>query len=127
MKKNVCSVITVGMVIMLTSGCQMFKSPPPEDPVEITANVFDFGGIPSADYYVGGGFIIRYRARQHGILYIAENESGRLLGTISMTEGEKYEVLYDINDADMIENLKAVGIDPEKALIKIYFVPKENF
>jgi hypothetical protein len=113
--------------LMLASGCMTTKTESVEEPPPVPMNVFNFEGIPAQDYYIGGGFIIRYRAHEDGILYIAESESARLLGTISMTSGEKYEMVYDINDEDMVVNMKAVGINPEKALIKVFFVPKTNF
>lgn len=127
MKINGRLISMAGAVALLASGCMSRNTPEPEPIAETPVNIFDFEGLPSQDFYVGGGFIIRYRAHESGILYISEDHAGRLLGTISMTAGEKYEIVYDINDVDMVKNMKAVGIDPEKALIKVYFVPSQKF
>jgi len=122
------SVVTMmALTIVLVSGCQMTKPLPAEEPVEMEASIFDFEGLPSSDYYVGGGFVIRYRAKEDGVLYIAEDDTKRLLATISLAAGEKHEIVYDINDEDMAANLAKVGIDPLKAMIKVYFVPKKLF
>jgi hypothetical protein len=101
----------------------------PETPASVrTANeVFSFDGIPAKEFFIGGGYLIRYIPKENGILYIADDTTKRLLATISLHAEEKYEVLYDLNNEHMVNNLRALGIEPEKAAIKLYFVPKIAF
>jgi len=46
------------------------------------------------------------------------------LATISLQPGEEHELEFDIQDEMLAEKLAALGIDPEKAQFKLYFVPR---
>ena len=119
---------------LLVAGCQTTQPPeepaptpvaPVEQPAEVVEEpVFDFEGIPNRDYLVGGGYMISFRALESGNLYVAEKNTNKLLATVSLQPGEKFELEYDITDTNLVENLSAIGIDPKKATIKVYFVPQ---
>jgi hypothetical protein len=117
-------------VVIASTGCQSMRrsqepvEPVVEEPEQNGFALFDFEGIPSREYLVGGGYIIRYRASVDGDLYIAEKTSNRLLATVSLQPGEQHELEFDINDANLTANLEKVGIDAKKAVFRVYFVPR---
>ena len=122
--------VALGGVIVASTGCQSVPTssevvaPGVEEPEETGFSLFDFDGMPSREYLVGGGYKIRYRAPVAGDLYIAEKTSSRLLATISLEPGEQHEMEFDINDENLTANLEKVGIDAKKAVFKVYFVPR---
>jgi hypothetical protein len=117
-------------VVIASTGCQSLRSSPEpvepvvEEPEHTGYALFDFEGIPSREYLVGGGYMIRYRASVEGDLYIAEKTSNRLLATVSLQPGEQHELEFDINDEKLTANLEKIGIDAKKAVFKVYFVPR---
>jgi hypothetical protein len=110
--KQALVILLAGITIGL-SGCQSVKN-----------NRLDYGGVPGEEYLVGGGYHISYRARVEGDLFLAEEQTNRLLATITLEPGEKHEIKYDVNDQQMIANLQSLGIDPKLAVFKLYFVPR---
>ena len=114
----------LGCSILMGSGCQSWIAANRQPVEEVKKNVFDFDGIPGREYLVGGGYKISYRAHVEGDLYLADEESHRLLATISLQPGEEHEMEYDIHDEKLAEKLDALGIDPKKAQFKLYFVPR---
>lgn len=103
-----------GASILLTSGCQSMRAMDPDPaPTAGATKVFNYDGIPLKQYYVGGGYAVRYIARQDGTLFMADDTAKRLLETISLHAGEKYETKYPMDDA--------------KTVIKLYFVPATEF
>ena len=115
--KRVLMVLFAGLALGL-SGCQSMKSGTAKN------GQFDYDGMPARKYIVGGGYHISYRAMVEGDLFLAEDHSNRLLATITLQPGEKHEVQYDVNNTDMISNLKSLGIDPAQAVFRLYFVPR---
>ncbi|MEE9367393.1 MAG: hypothetical protein V3V05_00865 [Pontiella sp.] len=115
---------TLGMVTLLVAGCQTLKRGNDQSEKVVQKDVFNFAGIPSREYLVGGGYMIRYRASVEGVLYLADEKSERLLATISLQPGESHEMEFDIEDEKLAANLDALGIDPTKANFKLYFVPR---
>lgn len=117
---KICGIRSVGAAVMaalILSGCQSLNG---------TGNgkqALGFDGIPSSEYMVGGGYVIRYRAPVQGTLYLADENSQRLLATVSLQAGEAHTMEYDIADEKLAANLDALGIDPELASFKLYFVP----
>ena len=114
--------IVLGLLLMASAGCTSLGGNKKgwgngKDP-------FDFDGLPSREYLVGGGYFIRYRAEVEGDLFIADENSNRLLVTVSLLPGEKHEIIYDVNDEKLDDNLRALGIDPKMAVFKLYFVPR---
>ena len=65
-----------------------------------------------------------YRADVEGELFLVDESSERLLATVSLQPGEEHEIIYDIKDEKLAANLDALGIDPEKAEFKLFFVPR---
>ena len=116
-------VILLGCLALVGSGCKSWMVAK-EQPVEVKKNVFDFDGIPGRQYLVGGGYKINYRASVEGDLYLADEESKRLLATISLQPGEEHDIVYDVNDENLAAKLDALGIDPKTAQFKLYFVPR---
>ncbi len=102
---------------LLLAGCQIYQPP-----VEEEVALFDYDGLPNREYLVGGGYMVSYRAKEEGVLYVAEEHSKKLLATISLQPGEKHDMHFDINDEKLATNLEAMGIDPQKATFKLYFV-----
>ena len=109
--------LLLGLALGL-SGCQLMGSG------KSASDQFDYDGVPSREYLVGGGYHISYRAVVEGNLFLVEEHSNRLLATITLEPGEKHEIKYDVNDDHMISNLKSLGIDPTQATFKLYFVPR---
>jgi len=114
--------IVLGLSLMAVAGCKTLNGEAKgwgngRDP-------FNFDGLPDREYLVGGGYVIRYRADAEGDLFIADENSSRLLATVTLLEGEKYEMIYDVNDEKLDDNLRALGIDPKTAVFKLYFVPR---
>ena len=111
--KQALVILLAGIMIGL-SGCQSVKRD----------SRFDYGGVPGEEYLVGGGYHISYRAMVEGDMFLAEEQTNRLLATITLEPGEKHEIKYDVNDQQMIANLQSLGIDPTLAVFKLYFVPR---
>ena len=109
--------IATGCLVVALAGCQSWRP-------AMAADVFDYDGMPDSQYLVGGGYFINYRAPVEGDLYIADDDSNRLLATITLQPGENHELIYDVKDQTLTANLEALGIDPKKAMIKVYFVPR---
>jgi len=115
--------LVIACMAFVLAGCQTWSSLGWGSKSDKIA-FFDYEGLPTREYLVGGGYRISYRARTEGDLYIADQHSRRLLATISLQPGEKHEIIYDVNDEKLARNLAALGIDPKKATIKVYFVPR---
>ena len=127
MNRKLWSILLV-LAVLTTAGCQSFRpfslKPATETETVVKKNLFGFDGVPAREYLVGGGYMIRYQAQAEGELYIAEQNSNRLLATISLQAGEFYEVDYDIHNPELSENLEKLGMDPKKASFILYFVPR---
>jgi hypothetical protein len=108
------------MVGILVAGCQNF----PAGRNNPRSDVFDHDGMPDEKYLVGGGYFIIYRADVEGELFLVDEASERLLATVSLQPGEDHEMIYDIRDEKLAASLDALGIDPEKAKFKLFFVPR---
>ena len=73
--------VIAGIAALMLSGCQVLTGGNGKQ-------ALGFDGIPDSEYLVGGGYVIRYRARADGTLYLADENSQRLLATVSLEEGE---------------------------------------
>ena len=109
--------VVAGTVALMLCGCQTRNGGNESKPA------LGFDGVPSSEYLVGGGYVIRYRARVAGTMYLADENSRRLLSTVSLQAGESHHMEYDIENEKLAANLDALGIDPELASFKLYFVP----
>ena len=114
------SVVILAMVGFLVAGCQSV-SPGRYDRRD---DVFDHDGMPDSQFLVGGGYFIIYRADVEGELFLVDEASERLLATVSLKPGEEHEMIYDIRDEKLAANLDALGIDPQKAQFKLFFIPR---
>ena len=125
MKVHLWKMVSVSAIALLVlSGCETLSGSSNKMEYEIKDDVFDFDGMPDRKYLVGGGYFIVYRATTAGELFLADDASDRLLATVSLQPGEEHEIIYDIMDEKMAANLDALGIDPQKAELKLYFVPR---
>ena len=126
--QNIKRIAVIGAMGLLIAGCQSWpgvtnqETPKPE--YELKSDIFDFDGLPSREFLVGGGYFVSFRAPVEGELYIADDHTNRLLATISLQPGEKHEIIYDVNDEKLAANFAALGFDPESTVIKLYFVPR---
>lgn len=112
--------ILTGMLILTFTGCRIMTDN------DVSKQALGFDGIPSSEYLVGGGYVIRYRAQVAGTLYLADENSQRLLATVSLQSGESHHMEYNIEDEKLAANLDALGIDPQLASFKLYFVPNST-
>ena len=85
---------------------------------------FDKNGLPKAEYYVGGGFDLNYRAPERGVVYVIEANSGKIVQTESLTKGYSFNLPINPADVDHHTRLKAMGIDPLNMKLQMYFVPE---
>ena len=84
-------------------------------------------GLPKQEYYVGGGFMIDYRATENGTAIVVEEKSGKLVSTKTLTPAQPtFSFDTDPMDEDVIERLKTIGIDPIDMKFNLYFVPDEQ-
>ena len=114
------SLVILAVVGSLVVGCQSL----PWNRYDLRDDVFDYDGTPDSKYLVGGGYFIIYRADVEGELFLVDEASERLLATVSLQPGEEHEMIYDIRDEKLAANLDALGIDPQKAKFKLFFVPR---
>ena len=117
---KISSLVLLAMIGILAAGCQNL----PWNRYDLRDDVFDYDGMPDSKFLVGGGYFIIYRADVEGELFLVDESSERLLATVSLQPGEEHEIIYDIKDEKLAANLDALGIDPEKAEFKLFFVPR---
>jgi hypothetical protein len=96
-------VMTFAMLGLFLGGCQSNGS-------------FDWRGLPREHYYIGGGYDIDYTARTAGTLYIVEKRTNKLVGTKTMSAGERHQGKMDLDH-------KALGIDASRMRFAFYFIP----
>ncbi len=83
-------------------------------------NLFEDGGIPSAQYRVGGGFQIRCIAPEDGVVYLVDNRTRTLLVTESLLRNQVFEFFPT---EEVVDGFDRVGIDLSEGDYVIYFVP----
>lgn len=117
-KKHMLAIL-LGCLALVGTGCQSLTIPR----MGPKPNALGHDGIPDRQYLVGGGYKIAYRAGVDGVLYLADQNTHRLLATVSLQAGEKHTMEYDVHDERLAKNLDALGIDPKQAAFQLYFVP----
>lgn len=90
------------------------------------SGAFRSDGLPEEDYYVGGGFSLNYLAHEHGIVYVVENVSGKILITESLKKGSRYQADINPTEDEVHLRLKSIGIDPTNMKLSLYFVPAKE-
>jgi hypothetical protein len=80
-------------------------------------------GFPSSGQrLVGGGLMIAWEAPEEGTVYLVEKETGKLVETRSMEEGEAYTFAVEsVVDAEDLEEM--LGINFARAEFLLYFEP----
>jgi len=74
---------------------------------------------------VGGGLKIAWKAPEPGTAYLVEEETGKLVETVSLAEGEPYLFAVEsIVEADDLEEM--LGIEVGRAQFLLYFEPVEQ-
>ena len=104
-------------LVMLMAGCSMLNS----------NSSFDKNGLPRQKYFVGKpGVEFDYSAFCNGNIYIVEENSQKIFMTQSVDKDDSFDFsIGDMHDlsSDEIEQLKSIGIDPEKIEFSFYFIP----
>jgi len=78
--------------------------------------------LPDKPRLVGGGMVIEWRAREPGTVYLIEKETGKMIETRTLEEGEVYSFsATSIVQADEFEQM--LGIRFAHAHFLLYFQP----
>ncbi len=81
--------------------------------------------LPGEQYLVGGGFIIDWEAPEPGTVYLIERQTGKIVETRTLAEGEAYTFeVSSIVQADELEEL--LGISFAKTRFMLYFEPAKE-
>lgn len=81
--------------------------------------------LPGEQHLVGGGFLIDWEAPEPGTVYLIEKQTGRIVETRTMAEGEAYTFeVASIVQAEELEEL--LGIDFAKTRFLLYFEPAKG-
>lgn len=80
------------------------------------------GGMPGDEYLVGGGLMIEWEAPTDGTAYLVEKETGKIIETRSLAEGETYS--FSVSTGVQAQEFeKVLGIDFGQARFLLYFKP----
>jgi hypothetical protein len=80
--------------------------------------------LPRDAQIVGGGFRIDWIAPADGTALLYERNSGKIVETESLSEGDSYEFEMDLNDEEVTQTFeKAFGIPVKDARLVLYFKP----
>ncbi len=81
--------------------------------------------LPGEQYLVGGGFIIDWEAPGPGTVYLIEKQTGKIVETRTLAEGEAYTFeISSIVQAEEFEEL--LGISFAKTRFMLYFEPAKE-
>lgn len=87
-----------------------------------TTGQLEAGGLPGEEYLVGGGLMIEWEAPTAGTAYLVEKETGKIIETRSLAEGETFS--FSISTGVQAEEFeKVLGIDFGQARFLLYFKP----
>jgi len=75
-------------------------------------------GLPARRYQVGGGLDVEYKAPVDGTLYWVEEQTGKILETRPVTQGEVAEAYRTPEQVGT-----AVGNPPNSVSVSLYFIP----
>ncbi len=82
-------------------------------------------GLPDAPRLVGGGLMIGWKAPEPGTVYLVEQQTGKLIETRSLGEGDVYTfAATSVVQADEFEQM--LGIKFAKARFALYFEPQDG-
>ncbi|MCL5282018.1 MAG: hypothetical protein M1376_19160 [Planctomycetes bacterium] len=78
--------------------------------------------LPDAPQMVGGGIMIEWKAPERGTVYLVEKQTGKIIETRSLEEGEVYSfTATSVVQADEFEQM--LGIRFSRARFLLYFEP----
>jgi len=79
-------------------------------------------GLPGEEYLVGGGLMIDWEAPADGTAYLVEKETGKIIETRSLKEGDSYS--FSVSSGTQAKEFEDVlGIDFSQARFLLYFKP----
>ena len=79
-------------------------------------------GLPGEEYLVGGGLMIDWEAPADGTAYLVEKETGKIIETRSLKEGDSYG--FSVSSGTQAKEFEDVlGIDFSQARFLLYFKP----
>ncbi|MBN2127911.1 MAG: hypothetical protein JW741_00365 [Sedimentisphaerales bacterium] len=79
-------------------------------------------GLPGEEYLVGGGLMIDWEAPADGTAYLVEKETGKIIETRSLNEGDSYS--FSVSSGAQAQEFEEVlGIDFSQARFLLYFKP----
>ncbi len=84
---------------------------------------FDENGLPTEEYYIGGGFTFNFTPDRDGMIYLVEKNSSTLILTQSLKANENLTEHVDVSDDRLIKSFQALGIDTDNMQFGLYFVP----
>jgi hypothetical protein len=79
-------------------------------------------GLPGEEYLVGGGLMIDWEAPQDGTAYLVEKETGKIIETRSLKQGESYSFSAS-SPLQAQEFEQMLGISFSQARFLLYFKP----
>ena len=87
-----------------------------------TTRQLEAGGLPGEEYLVGGGLMIEWEAPADGTAYLVEKETGKIIETRSLKEGDSYG--FSVSSGAQAQEFEEVlGIDFSQARFLLYFKP----
>jgi len=79
-------------------------------------------GLPGEEYLVGGGLMIDWEAPVGGTAYLVEKETGKIIETRSLKEGDSYS--FSVSSGSQAKEMEEVlGINFPQARFLLYFKP----
>ena len=80
-------------------------------------------GVFSKEYYIGGGYEIKWTAKETGTAFLVEETTKKILKTESLEEGADFVMsLEGIRGDEEFETL--FGVKLAEAQFSLYFIPE---
>jgi len=80
-------------------------------------------GVFSKEYYIGGGYEIKWTAKEKGTAFLVEETKKKILKTESLEEGSEFVMsLEGIRGDEEFETL--FGVKLAEAQFSLYFIPE---
>lgn len=81
--------------------------------------------LPGEQYRVGGGIMIDWEAPEPGTVYLVEKQTGKIVETRTLAEGEAYT--FEVSSIVQAEEFeKLLGISFAKTRFMLYFEPAKE-
>jgi len=112
---NVLVAVIAAMSVVSILGC-----------VSAHRGPFDANGLPREKYFVGGGFMINWRAPQDGTAYVVMSAAGesKIVQTEDLKEAEEFDLSLSEASQETLDQVeKVLGAKLSEAKFSLYFVP----